>query len=518
MLDGFERELRAYASLMAAYRDDDVAQTEGEEARACSDPAASAFLRGIAGGALKGRILLTSRLFSRELEGLTGQRREGLTSMDPEDAVVLFQAQRIRGTRAEFQAACEPYGYHPLALRLLAGLIVEDHAAPGDIRVAERNRIPLELTDRERQHYILQVSYDAMNRPNRELLSRLAAFRSTMEYQSIESVFGGQGWERTGPMPAIRRMLAAAGLEGRPTDISASLRELTNRGLLFREGSRYDLHPVVRQHAYARLTDKEGVHSSLRDYFAEIPAPDQHQVRSVEDLAPIIELYHHTVGAGHYDEARHLFYDRLGDPLYFRLGAYNTVIELLRSLFPDGENYPPKLQEQNAQGWTLNELGRSYSRSGQLRRAVPLRERATYIAERLGSSKRNIAACLSDLAGDQYSLGELEAAERNLRRCIQVSRETGRGREEEFQEAIRHQELGLLLAYKGASAESTQESETALDRFRKQSHAQGEGQIWAYSSIRALLMGLSDAALEAARQAHQLAVARVNERDIIQAE
>ena len=83
VLDGFERELRAYASLMAAYQEEGVAESEGADSRSCSDPAASTFLRGIAAGALKGKVLLTSRLFPQELVGLTGQHREGLKSMTP---------------------------------------------------------------------------------------------------------------------------------------------------------------------------------------------------------------------------------------------------------------------------------------------------------------------------------------------------------------------------------------------------------------------------------------------------
>ena len=105
--------------------------------------------------------------------------------MDPEDAVIFFQAQGIRGTRAEIQAACQPYGYHPLALRLLAGVIVEDPANPGDIKVAERNPVPLELRDRDSQHHIMQVSYDALDRPQKELLSKLAAFRSTTDTRPL---------------------------------------------------------------------------------------------------------------------------------------------------------------------------------------------------------------------------------------------------------------------------------------------------------------------------------------------
>ena len=508
VLDGFERELRAYASLIAAYRDDNVAQTEGEEARSCSDPAATTFLRGIAGGALKGRVLLTSRLFPQELERLTGQRREDLTSMDPEDAVAFFQAQGVRGTRAEIQAACQPYGYHPLALRLLAGVIVQDAATPGDIRVAERNPMTLELRDRDRQNHILQVSYDALGRPKRRLLSRLAAFRPTIDYQTIESVFGGRRREGTGPVTAARRMLAAAGLERRPTDLRASLGELTNRGLLFREGSNYDIHPVVRQYAYARLTDKEGVHTSLMNYFAEIPAPEEDAVRSVEDLAPVIELYHHKVGAGRYDKAIELYRDWLSEPLYFCLGAYYTVIELLRSLFPDGESYPPKLRDQNAQGWTLSELGRSYALFGQPRRAAPLKERATHIAESRDLFKLNVSIGLSNLAIDQRDFGDLVATEGNLRRSIQVCREIGSERRAERQEAIGHRELGRFLVYKGAFDEAAQEFETALDSFSKYGEQQSEGVVWAYRAERAFFMRRNEAALEAARHSRQLADAR----------
>ncbi|MCH7606887.1 MAG: hypothetical protein IH962_07010, partial [Chloroflexi bacterium] len=63
---------------------------DGEWWEFLDSSAASAFLRGIAGGALKGRVLLTSRLPPGELEGLTGQRSVDLDSMDPEDAVVFF--------------------------------------------------------------------------------------------------------------------------------------------------------------------------------------------------------------------------------------------------------------------------------------------------------------------------------------------------------------------------------------------------------------------------------------------
>ena len=85
---------------------------------------------------------------------------------------------------------------------------------------------------------------------HRELLSRIAAFRSPMDYEALETV----------------ATLKAAKLD-------AALDELEARGLLLRDpdGKRYDLHPIVRRYAYDRLADKAGVHVRLREYFEAPP-------------------------------------------------------------------------------------------------------------------------------------------------------------------------------------------------------------------------------------------------------
>jgi len=275
VLDGFERELRAYASLNAAYQRDET--PEDADVRSCIDPRAGTFLAWIASAPMRSRVLLTTRLHPAELDGLAGCEQKDLTALDPEDAVSFFHAQGVKGTRAEIQEACAPYGYHPLASRLLAGLIVKDKRQPGDIRVAARHPVTAELKGREK-HHILQVAYDAMGKPKRDLLSRFAAFRSPMSYDT----------------------LLALNPFGNEDKFEKALDELIDRGLLLfdKAQARYDLHPVVRQHAYDRLTDKAGVHASLRDYFAKVPAPDQEKIESVEALAPVIELYHHTLSAG----------------------------------------------------------------------------------------------------------------------------------------------------------------------------------------------------------------------------
>jgi tetratricopeptide (TPR) repeat protein len=490
VLDGLERELRAYASLSAAYQGDAVAADVQGDPNSCTDPHAATFLRQVAALAGGSRVLLTSRLFPRDLDGLAGCRHEELTALAPEDAVVFFRAQGVQGTRAEIEAACDPYGYLPLALRLLAGMIVRDKQMPGDMRVADRHPVLPKLKGKE-QHHILEVAYNALDEQKRALLSRIAAFRSPMTYDALSAVSPYADAEQ----------------------LDAALQELIDRGLVLFVGqqpARYDLHPIVRQHAYDRLGDKEGIHSRLRDYFAAVPAPEEDKVQSVEDLSPVIELYHHTVRAGRYDEAWRLFHGRLHAPLYYGFGAYQRCIELLRGLFPDGEDCPPRLHDERAQAWTLNALAGSYAFSGQSRRAVPLLEAANAIDERRGD-KSNLAIGLGNLALEQVRLGELAVAEVSLRRRIELCREVA----EEFEESGGRLELGRLLAYQGASDEAAQELDAAEALFDKLAHTQGVGITWAY---RALLMGDAKAALAAARRARKLADVRAYERDILQAE
>ena len=100
-----------------------------------------------------------------------------------------------------------------------------------------------------------------------------------------------------------------------------TLRDLVARGLLHRDlkTNRFDLHPIVRRYAYDRLAtrDRAAAHARLRDYFAAVPKPEK--VQTLDDLAPVIELYHHTVRAGQYDEAFTLFRDRLSNATYYQL-------------------------------------------------------------------------------------------------------------------------------------------------------------------------------------------------------
>ncbi len=512
MLDGFERELRAYSSMGAAYQGDEGNESDRND-RDCISPLAEAFLRGVTNPhRIRGKVLMTTRLrpSAVEVRGgilLEGCREEELTQMQPGDAVAFFRVQGVRGSRAEIEQGCEVYGFHPLSLRLLAGLVVNDLQQPGDIRACSHLDIGEDIV--QRQHHVLEQSYNNLTLDRRKLLSRIACFRSPVEYKALRYLSETE--------------------DNRSAD--NDMRDLISRGVLQRDKrtNRYDLHPIVRRYAYDRLgsKDRTTAHQQLRDYFAVVPPPEK--VEKLDDLNPAIELYHHTVRAGQYDEARKLFRDRITQPTYYQFGAYQLQIELLRTLFPQGEDHPPQLTSESDQGWTLTALANSYSLSGQPRKAVPLFEQDIRICEKQ-EDKKNLAIDLGNLAqSGQLPIGVLQAAEANLRRSIAVCQEI----EDEFQEAVGHAELGRLLAYWGAWAEAEAEFEDALALFEKVEAIQYAGVQWAYRALRALLLArtatdgeqhqeATATALAAARRALELAdeIARTRypyERDYVRA-
>ena len=177
-------------------------------------------------------------------------------------------------------------------------------------------------------------------------------------------------------------------------------------------------------YAYDRLAarDRATAHTRLRDYFAAVPQPDR--VTRLEELAPVIELYHHTIRAGKFEEAFTLFHDRLWSPLYFQLGAYQLMIDLLRAFFPDGEDRPRRLKMYD-QSAALVALANAYSLSGHPRLAIRLLEQQIGNDEWHGKEGRlYVALGLGNMANNQMAIGALQAAETSLRRSVVQFRET----------------------------------------------------------------------------------------------
>lgn len=465
VLDGFERELHAFAGLEGPYKGDGSEPERSSHETDCISPHATLFLQSLAVlPDVASRVLITTRLMPKPLKPkggvLTGCRERELDALSADDAVAYFRSKGIKGRRAEIEEASRHYDFHPLSLCLLAGVILSDPKQPGDIAVAPRLHVTGDLI--QRKHHVLEVAWERLPDSARKVLGRIACFRGPVTYDVLEALAKEDG---------------AATLE-------ADVRLLVERGLLYRDSDgRLDLHPIIRGYAYERLTDgdRTATHSRLRDHFAAVPKAKK--VTRIEDLEPVIELYHHTVRAGEYDAAFEPYRDRVSMAAYYQLGAYRLIVDLMLALFPDGEDRPPRLKGDSAQGWALIGLATACSLSGQPRRAVPLFERANASDEARGD-KGSLAIGLGSIANSaQFAIGAFRTADGNLRRAIALSKEIRNAR----LAAIGHRELGCLLALRGRLEDADGESATALSLFEAQLAVQSHGIVWASRSLRFLI-------------------------------
>ena len=491
IIDGFERAFRAYSSMNAAYQGDEEsdlsnpqppfspvgekggaapsAAGDGEVQADCVNINAEIFLKSISSlPNIKGKVLMTTRLIPRCIkphgEFLQGCREEELNAMQKEDAVEFFKKQKIKGTHAEIESACAPYGYHPLSLRLLAGHILKDFENPADIVVVQKLKIDGDL--RQHQHHILEVSYNSLPHHEQKLLSTIACFRSPVTLDTLRAI-----------------------AESKET-LEEELHDLVQRGLLHHEkqNKKFDLHPIVRHYAYAQFTNSERkkTHTDLAMHFIDIMPVTNRNIKSIDDLAPVIELYYHLVMAGQFDDAVRLLSERLvPHPLHFQFGAYQLIIELEQALFTKDENRPIHLSGENSQSRVRSSLAITFDFTGQSVKAIPLFEESLLSDEEFKDEEALIYD-FGNLANAQLHIGIIKSAEQNMRRRIELCNEI----QNEQLGFVTNAELGHLLSYRGSWNESEQQLSTAESAADKYGISQTNmaSTVHSYHALRILLM------------------------------
>ncbi|MCY1005642.1 hypothetical protein OV079_08685 [Nannocystis pusilla] len=123
-------------------------------------------------------------------------------------------------------------------------------------------------------------------------------------------------------------------------------------------------------------------------------------VRSIADLQRTIEVYSALVGAGDFYAAFRLYCDRLADPLYGRLSAYTTIVELLIPLFPAGLRELPRLSDPYDQSRALTSLANALALVGRGDDAAALRE----LDIRLGLQQRDPSGLVISLVNWALSI------------------------------------------------------------------------------------------------------------------
>jgi cellulose biosynthesis protein BcsQ len=442
VLDGLERALRGYADMSAMYLQekgfdgDKIVESEWDKwQREPISPQAAYFLKHLAASGGKTKTLITTRLFPANLEGMFGVKHIILKGLSEGDAVRFLRSEGIKGTRAELEQAGTIYDSHPLMLKLLSTFIKRSRT--NDINEA----FQLNLIDREVPHKILTRSFGLLSEEERQVAAAISVFRGVFTFESAKALF-----------PKLRE-----------DKLWKVMQNLLGLGFLlfYEKENSFAFNSIMRSFLYQSLTNKAAVHKLAVQYFKALP--EEKKIVSLEDLAPVIELYYHLVKSGKFDKAQELFRDKINIPLFFQLSAYQLQIELLKELFPHGEDHLPNLKEESAQSWTLNTLANTYAISGHPDKAVPFYLLQNKLREK-NDDKKSLAIGLGNIAFmAQMHIGQLSASTTHLRKSITLCREI----EDEFNEVTGHQELGRVLAYQGMAKTGKSDGPCAEEELAK---------------------------------------------------
>ncbi|HEY6423597.1 MAG TPA: DUF4062 domain-containing protein [Pseudonocardiaceae bacterium] len=359
VLDGVERLLIAYSRSDASRLADDdfdeqtahrVAGAMGLPSSAAAsftgqsrlritvDPRTGVFLRRLA-GLQSSRVLITSRLFPVDLQTATTEPVPGahayfLGGLTDTDAVTLWRALGITGSRSELIELFATFDNYPLLIRALAGEVARFRRAPRDFaawRQANPAFDPFSLPLVQRKAHVLEFALGGLTEQELRVLHTVAAFRSPTVFPTLVALLVGDD-----------RPCATE------ADLDRVLTDLEDRGLLGwdRVRNRYDLHPVVRGVAWSSLDPdaRHGIDLRLAQHLGEAPEVDHAFVVSVEDLSERIELYHTLVRLGQLNDAIELLADRIVPLVH--LGCYRYLAELARIVFED----PDWLQKKASDG------------------------------------------------------------------------------------------------------------------------------------------------------------------------
>jgi tetratricopeptide (TPR) repeat protein len=507
VLDGLERILIAYARLDASHLSDEEVGRADARPRKTADPHAGAFLRKLS-ACRAARVLISTRLYPADLEDrftgdpLPGCQRQDLRGLTDDDALNLWRAFGVSGTRDALLPVFHSFGKHPLLIQALAGEIRRDRRANGDFerwREAHTQFDPVALAAvKDASAHVLEFALQGLNEPEGRALHTMAAFSRPASYDTLAALLVGDGK----PF-ADERALDDAFVD------------LEDRGLLGwdRRANRYDLHPIVRGVVWNELNQsgQQGVYAVLQAYLDPLPAVDWEKVDSLDDLTSAIELYNTLIGLGRYEDAYTVFRDRLDDATLYRLSASRLRAELLQALFPDGLSQPPRLGGSARQAFTLNALAQGYQLSGRTGAATDLFQRHNALCE--AGSLSGLDVGLRNLSYVLRLAGKLRESEAAARRAIGLCRGSGN----RLLEGVGLQWLGLTLATRGVTAGSGHALDGASRIFVEQHAPQSEGVTSAWLAERALWLGNAVAARQSANSACELASHLRLEGDFIRA-
>jgi tetratricopeptide (TPR) repeat protein len=394
------------------------------------------------------RLIATSRrtlVLAPELEGRIGSRRSELPldkGLPEAEAIELLRELDTDGRLGIKDAADE----------VLRRIVRRCHGIPRTIET-------LVGTLRQRRTLTLArliadetVFTRLMDNPARELYESLTAEgRLTMQALAV--------YDRAIPAAAVRYLLPALAVD-------EILDALVRNYVVAYDRDRFSLHPLDQQYAYRQIPEAEGeyarpaLHSSAADFFRELRKP-RSEWKTINDLEPQLQEFHHLVQAGLYDSACEVM--RAIDFNYLLLWGYaQLVLELHTQLVKH-------LTDKRLMSFNLGRLGIACYSLGETGRAIEYGEQALEIAREIGN-RWDEGAAIGNLGIAYNVLGDTRRAIEYYEQGLEIAREIGDRRGE----GIRLGNLGIAYHDLGETSRAIEYYEQALVIDREIGSRRGE--------------------------------------------
>jgi tetratricopeptide (TPR) repeat protein len=400
VLDGFERQLVAYARLDkgAVDTDDDLDRKAGNQlAEPYRLTARGRQGAGAAGPVQKpnqlragtfqeacrrfllrlprvrqSRVLVSTRLFPADFQEETGETLSGVAACDlgglaNADAHDLWRELGCHGEGHELAEWFSRFQNYPLLIQALAGGVYRDYEARGDFnKWRERHPDFDPFVDPEFQKVRNQILVFAIQSlPSREslVLAHLAMLRMATGFETLQAILVGP-----------------TGVLNSPEELRQALTHLSERSLVGQSQAnlRYDVHPVVRGVAAAQLqgAKREDVLSRLSTYYSKFPRLENPK-GDPQAITPHLEYYFLLIRQERWDAAYEQFKARLGHVTRNVFGLMRDRLEWLKELF-EGQKIANQLRvtRPDLRGHAFYSVAETLIFLSRFDRAVDVLERA----------------------------------------------------------------------------------------------------------------------------------------------